>query len=388
LSRALAKELSPVIAALAQDRVAREIFVRPDGTARKEGDAFHQTDLAETLSVIRSRGPEELYRGPLAKKFVAGVRAAGGTLTLDELKAYKPRWRRAVRIQWGSNSAFFPPPPAAAGMVEAQTLGMLIEGDLFDDSNPADFAHALAETEMRAYADRARWLKSDNSTSVPIDDLVSSETLQRLLANFSYDHHVPADQLKPPPVAQPENPSATGFVTFDREGSAAACALTMNNSFGTGRFAGDTGILLAANPDAAERGPLSLGPMIVVKHNTNQLVFAAAAGGGAVVPGGVAAPTALINVAARTLLGEEPLEKAIAAKRIHHGGNPDLTYHEPGFNADAINVLRNRGHRIAATRNLGLVNAMSCPDGLPRDPTTCVVRTDPRGSGLAVLLER
>jgi gamma-glutamyltranspeptidase/glutathione hydrolase len=128
--------------------------------------------------------------------------------------------------------------------------------------------------------------------------------------------------------------------------------------------------------------------MIVTRPSSNQFIFAAAAGGSASVLGGVAAPTALMNVAARTLLQGIDLENAMKAKRIHHGGNPDSTYYEPGFDAGVLRGLTARGHHMEATRNLGLVNAASCPGGLPRDPGTCVLRTDPRGSGLAVTLER
>ena len=95
-----------------------------------------------------------------------------------------------------------------------------------------------------------------------------------------------------------------------------------------------------------------------------------------------------MNVAARVLLGGADLEHAMTTKRVHHGGNPDLTYYEPGFDPALLRALQSRGHRVAATRNLGLVNAASCPGGLPRDPGTCALRTDPRGSGLAVTLER
>ena len=138
----------------------------------------------------------------------------------------------------------------------------------------------------------------------------------------------------------------------------------------------------------AGRLPISLGPMIVTHTSSNQFVFAGASGGSASVPGGVAAPTALMNVAARVLLGGKGLQQAITTKRVHHGGNPDLTYYEPGFDPSLLQALRSRGHKVAATRNLGLVNAVSCPGGLPRDPSSCALRTDPRGSGLASALER
>ena len=152
----------------------------------------------------------------------------------------------------------------------------------------------------------------------------------------------------------------------------------MNNHFGIGRIAKGTGIMLAAVSNKLGRGPMSMGPMIVVNEFTRQFHFAGAASGG------VAAPTALANVAAHALLAGEPLRSAIDRRRIHHGGAPDLTYYEPGIPAPTIQGLTRRGHTVAATPRLGIVNAAFCPDGLPRDPEVCEVLSDRRGSGLSI----
>ena len=177
-----------------------------------------------------------------------------------------------------------------------------------------------------------------------------------------------------------ENPNATSFVVIDRDGSAVACALTMNNLFGTGRFAPGTGVLLAAYPGGAGRGPTSLGPLVVVNETVQRLFFAAASSGG------VAAPTSLVNVAARTLLTDVELEAAMQAKRIHHEGVPDITFFENGIDDAAQKALLGRGHRLARTPALGRVNAAYCPRGIPSESARCSIRADirPRGYGLAV----
>ena len=90
-----------------------------------------------------------------------------------------------------------------------------------------------------------------------------------------------------------------------------------------------------------------------------------------------------MNVFARAMMADEKLGEAIAAPRVHHGGAPDITFYEPRLSDAAKSFLTQRGHQIAATPILGLVNAVYCSGGLPRDPGTCVVKTDPRGSGLA-----
>ena len=105
-----------------------------------------------------------------------------------------------------------------------------------------------------------------------------------------------------------------------------------------------------------------------------------------VFSGGPVASSALAGVTAGTLLGRtgESLEGALNAKRVHNNGDPDLTYYEPGIPAETIAGLTRRGHTVAATPRLGIVNAASCPEGLPREPEGCEVSSDRRGSGLSI----
>ena len=51
-------------------------------------------------------------------------------------------------------------------------------------------------------------------------------------------------------AALPPLPASTSFATLDKDGNAVACALSMDNLFGTGRVLPGLGILLAASPAA------------------------------------------------------------------------------------------------------------------------------------------
>src|SRR5688572_18371420 len=87
---------------LAASRFARwpasaKIFLKPDGTALREGDTLRQTDLAATLDAIAQNGPRAFYEGPIADKIAAAVRAAGGLMTPDDLKSYRAVERPVVR---------------------------------------------------------------------------------------------------------------------------------------------------------------------------------------------------------------------------------------------------------------------------------------------------
>jgi gamma-glutamyltranspeptidase/glutathione hydrolase len=377
-SRVLVADMAPVAAPLLEDTDSRKVFADATGKPISEGATFVQPDLARVLSIIRTRGVPELYRGPLADELVAATRAAGGSLDAEDLQSYKPEWQRTVQIKSGSQTVHFAPPPAVAGLVEVQMFALLDQRGRFDGANPVDRLHVLAEAGLRAFADRARWMADDLSAKEQPSTLVSSAALDRLANNFDWRKHTPPTTFSPPPVSRPENPSATSFVTLGRDGSAVACGLTMNNNFGIGRIAQGTGIVLSAVPNTQGRGPMALGPMLAVNPFTKQFFFGAGASGG------VAAPTALVNVAARILLAEQPVDAAIQAKRVHHGGAPDITYYEPGIPRDDVMALSQRGHNVAATPVLGIVNVVHCGDGMPRRPGTCVAMADPRGNGMAL----
>ncbi|MEE8394121.1 MAG: gamma-glutamyltransferase [Rhodospirillales bacterium] len=379
ISRAFAHDLAPLKEALMAERETMRIFGAKDrGGLAGEGDFIVQLDLAAVLGRLRVQGPGDFYNGRFTPQLVAAVNETGGSLSVEDMRRFSPVWRDTVKVKFGNLTAHFAPPPAAAGVVAAEMWAMLVGGGDYEDASPEERPHLLAEAAMRAYADRDGWLGDDGTVSVSVDSLITPERVKGLMAGYRDDRHFPAAQLSPGMKPRPENPAATSFVAVDQDGSAVACTVTMNNPFGTGRIARGTGILLAAAPGKGGRGSVSLGPMLVINHFVNEFHFAAAASGG------VTAPTSMINVAAAALLGEPELNEAISQKRVHHGGMPDLTYYEQGMGEQLVQGLTRRGHDVAATPTLGLVNAMNCVKGIPPRPETCQVRSDPRGFGLAV----
>ena len=124
-----------------------------------------------------------------------------------------------------------------------------------------------------------------------------------------------------------------------------------------------------------------LGPMLVIKPSGGQFVFAGAASGG------VLAPTSLVEVAARVLLGGRTLAEANAAPRVHGGSDARYVYAEPQASAQSMQILTDRGYEIIPTPDLGRVTAIACTAGLPNDPTSCTAASDPRGFGLAASTE-
>src|SRR3984885_66260 len=66
-----------------------QIFFKADGSTLAPGDTLLQADLGATLQAIAKKGPRAFYEGPVAEKLSAAVRAAGGVMTVNDLKNYR-----------------------------------------------------------------------------------------------------------------------------------------------------------------------------------------------------------------------------------------------------------------------------------------------------------
>jgi len=383
VSRALARDLSVASEALLVDAQIAAIFTSPKtGQLVDEGEFLKQVDLSIILGRMGLKGPGDFYAGQGAKNYVDAVIRAGGSLSVEDLRTYLPVWRDTIKVEAGNQVMHFAPPPAAAGVVGASMWQMMTQEDRYADAPEEERPHLIAETAMRAYADRARWMVDGGETRWSASELSDPTRLQKDMATYNPNRHTPMTELAQKPARRSENPSGTSFVVVDKNGGAVACSLTMNNLFGAGRIAPGTGVVLATVPGKGGRGAMSLVPMIVANIHTSNLYWAGAASGG------VAAPTSLMNVAAQSILAEHTMETAMTAHRVHHGGQPDTTYYEIGLAPDKLDGLKRRGHQSAGAPSIGRVNAMSCFSGLPDHPETCEIATDPRGFGLALSADK
>ncbi len=131
-------------------------------------------------------------------------------------------------------------------------------------------------------------------------------------------------------------PASAAFETLDKNGGVVACAVTMNNLFGTGRIAAGTGILLAASPRTTPTPQLAAG----IAYRPGSMTFRAAATGTGQEGAAQAAATAL--------------SEALAGNRTPQVPAP------------------------------GRANLISCPGGVPGGEGSCTASADPRGHGLAI----
>ena len=146
------------------------------------GQVFRNPDLARTLRLLQERGAQAFYTGDIAAAIVAKSRALGGTMTPDDLSAYKGEWVSPVITRHrGVDVVELPPPSQAWGANEAlsildacvpkwapgQTLGSL------GPANPK-YWHLLVEAKKLAYADLYRYNADPNFAAAPLEKLMSA----------------------------------------------------------------------------------------------------------------------------------------------------------------------------------------------------------------------
>ncbi len=88
----------------------------------KAGDTLRQTDLAATLDNIRQFGERGFYRGRVAKLIVAEMKRGGGVISLADLKAYVPYWRKPISGNYRGYKVVSAPPPSSGGIALMQLL--------------------------------------------------------------------------------------------------------------------------------------------------------------------------------------------------------------------------------------------------------------------------
>ena len=251
---------SPPAAApiLAKHASSARIYLKPDGGAPQAGDHIALDDLAATLETIETQGAAGFYAGPVARRIVEAVRAAGGRMTMDDLAHYRAVEREPVSGTYRGHTIVSMPPPSSGGAHIIEILNILEGYPLAEQGlNSAASLHEMAEAEKLAYADRVAWLGDPDFVEIPLAGLTSKAYAEKLRALISPDRARPAGDIRPGEPQRYESDQTTHFSIVDGEGDAVANTYTLNLPYGSGLVADETGVLLNNELDdfAAKSAP-------------------------------------------------------------------------------------------------------------------------------------
>lgn len=223
---------------LAHSPTFKSVYL-PAGKPAAAGQRLRASQLSKTLHRIAGAGKAGFYEGPVASDIVEAVRAAGGALSLEDLKNYRVVSRAPLRVEWAGKQIFTMPPPSAGGLLLAETLALFSPQELTAMSDaPAKRLHLLAEAMRGAAADRARYFSDPAFVAVDVAGLLSPARMARRKAALAEDrtHTQPRFGL--------EDAGTHHLITADGDGNWVSLTTTINEGFGAKVVAERSGILL------------------------------------------------------------------------------------------------------------------------------------------------
>jgi gamma-glutamyltranspeptidase/glutathione hydrolase len=327
-----------------------------------EGFLIKQPDLAWTLQQVAEKGFDGFYKGESARRLVAGVQAANGIWTLEDLANYSIIERQPIEIDYKGHKVISAPPPSSGGIAIAAMLNMLSQFELTDLNN-ADKTHLIVEAMRRAYKDRAEFLGDPDFVDVPTEELVSLERAKTYAASIDMHKATNSLSLKGPKNIK-EGFHTTHFSVIDKAGNRVSATLSINLPFGSAFTVANTGVVLnnemddfsakpgepnayglvgnAANAIAPNKRPLSsMSPSFVESDEGVALIG---------TPGGSRIIT-MVMLGMLEHFDDNPVSDWVGRSRFHHQYLPDVIQHEPNtFSAAEINALESKGHKL---KNIG-----------------------------------
>lgn len=343
-------------------RGTRGVFLA-DGDPPETGELLVQPDLARTLELLAEKGFDGFYRGPLAKKLLAGVKAEGGRWTGEELAGYRVKERDPIRFEYDGWQIVTAPPPSSGGVALAQMLQMLEPWDLAKLPQ-AERVHLTVEAMRRAFRDRTFYLGDPDFVKVPVRALTSADYAAGQRSTIHPRKATPSAMLSGEQTPL-EDDETTHFSIIDAEGNMVAGTQTVNLLFGSGLIPPGTGVLLNNEMDDFALKPGTPNAFGVMGYDANAPqpgkrmlssmtpTFMLSKDRVAVLgtPGG----SRIITMVLLGVLGYADgldAQRVAALPRYHHQWMPDAIGTErDALPDDAIAALRAMGHTVVTPKD-------------------------------------
>jgi gamma-glutamyltranspeptidase / glutathione hydrolase len=367
----------------------------PGGTLPAVGSVMRNPDLARTYAQIGRQGVGALYGGPIGADVVNTVHnlplAPGaalvplpGKMTLTDLSGYSAPLVTPTHVRYRGYDVYSMAPSSSGGSTVGESLNILSNFKLADDSRVQVWHHFLEATRL-AFADRNRYVGDPRFVSVPLAQLLSKEFGRQRACLIS-----PAQALTSP--VAPGNPFAAGgcalqgpasagqpqegtntnhLVVADRRGDIVSYTNTIEELGGSGIVVPGRGFLLNNEltdfdfvplqpgvpdpnlPAAGKRPRSSMSPTIVLRHRRPFMAIGAA--------GGATIITTVLETLMNRIDLHMSLPDAIAAPRASQR-NSATTQAEPAFLAlPTTTGLEQLGQSFSVTDTSPLNPAIKIP---------------------------
>lgn len=328
---------------------ARAVFTRR-GRFVAEGQPIRQPELAGSIEQIAARGPQALYGGALGRAMVAHQHRTGGRLTAADLAAYRPVWRRPLRVSYRDRELLTNPPPSSGGVLIAHTLAVL--AGVTDPPPPGRAATLRAYAEALRSAARMRDRRFERllHRGGLAGHVLSAEAIATGRAGLAA---ALAGVPRPAAAAVAADPGTTHVSVLDRHGNAAA--FTASNGCHSGVIVPGTGLHLnnmMGEEDLSAGRDLGPGTRLTSMQSPSVLTRDAAVELVLGSSGSNRLRSAIVQVTANVVDHGMSAGEAVDYPRVHvEGGRLDC---EGGFDPVELDVLEAWGERVNRFDSLNL----------------------------------
>jgi gamma-glutamyltranspeptidase/glutathione hydrolase len=349
----------------------------PEGRRLVEGDTFRYPEMSDALERFAAEGSEPFYRGETAGLVCDWVRERGGTLGMDDMRAYEPIERRPVAARFRGHDVLTNAPPSSGGILIAFSLGVLER--LGERSGVEQIVAATEAANARRTEDFHEGLHDeeyvDRFLAADLDE-VAERIRAGEWAGGAGGAGGPADRLG----------STTHLAVLDGEGNCAS--VTCSNGTGSGVVVPGTGVHVNnmlgeedLNPQGFHRIPAGrrvssmMSPTLALRDGEVVLGLGSA--------GSNRIRSAILQTAVRVLEDGMDAGAAVRAGRIHFEAG--TVQAEPGVEEEGLADLERRGVPVVRWKRENLF--FGGAQAVARDPETGELSGggDPRRGGAVVL---
>jgi gamma-glutamyltranspeptidase/glutathione hydrolase len=380
---------------MTESAAGQRTFYKPGGELYRAGELLRQPDLAWSLRQIADHGADAFYKGEIARRFAADMKANKGLITLEDLAAYRPRVREPLVGTYRGYTVATTPPASSGGATLLQMMNTLESFDLkaLGGAGSSGALHVMAETMKMAYADRYRYLGDTDFVKVPLKGFTSKAYGAEQARRIDVNRARPAKALGAGDPWKHESPSTTHYSIADAAGNAVSTTYTLGADFGSGVMVEGTGFVLnnqmnnfsheqaveaaeegrASPPNAMAPGKRMLStmmPTLVFKDGKPWLLTG--------TPGGSTIIDTVLQVIVNVIDFDLNIAEATHQARIFQAATDTLEV-EPNFNPDTVAALRAKGHPVKAAETMGSAQSIMIDKGLflgaadPRRPGALAV---------------
>jgi gamma-glutamyltranspeptidase/glutathione hydrolase len=316
-----------------------------DGEAPEPGQWFRNPDLARTFRRIAAEGPETFYGGELGREIVDGLRALGGYLTIDDLRAHQVRWVEPLSVDY-KGYTLYELPPAGQGIAALQMLKMLEGLDVQAmGHNSAQYLHTLIEAKKLAHADLARYIADPDHMEVSVESLLDPVYLAGRGSLIDPTHAA----VRPEPGRLVTDSETIYLTVADEHGNMISFINSLYGYFGARVVVPGTGVMLQnrgsgftmeeghPNRIAANKRPLhTIIPAFITRDGEPWLSFG--------VMGGSMQPQGHVQVMLNMVEFGMDVQQAIDAARFRHMSG--MTVAIENLDPEVATRLEAMGHEL------------------------------------------